>query len=64
MSCLVTNVPAGIINELNKIQKDFIWNIIKPKIKHSTLCNKYENNGLNNVNVLFKDISLQCSWIK
>ena len=23
---LVTNVPMQIINELNKIQKEFIWN--------------------------------------
>ena len=23
---LVTNVPSEIINELNKIQKEFIWN--------------------------------------
>ena len=61
---LVTNVPMQIINELNKIQKDFIWNGSNPKIKHSTLCNKYENGGLKNVDILSKVISLQCSWIK
>ena len=33
---LVTNVPTEIINELNKIQKEFIWNGNNPKIKHST----------------------------
>ena len=43
---LVTNVPTQIIKELNKIQKEFIWNGSNPKIKHSTLCNKYENGGL------------------
>ena len=43
---LVTNVPMQIINELNKIQKEFTWNGSNPKIKHSTLCNKYENGGL------------------
>ena len=61
---LVTNVPTEIINELNKIQKEFIWNGNNPKIKHSTLCNKYENGGLKNVDILSKVISLQCSWIK
>ena len=61
---LVTNVPTQIINELNKIQKEFIWNGSNPKIKHSTLCNKYENGGLKNMDVLSKVISLQCSWIK
>ena len=46
------------------MQKEFIWNGSNPKIKHSTLCNKYENGGLKNVDVLSKAISLQCSWIK
>ena len=35
-----------------------------PKIKHSTLCNKYENCRLKNVDILSKVISLQCSWVK
>ena len=61
---LVTNVPTQIINELNKIQKEFIWNGSNPKIKHSTLCNKYENGGLKNVDILSKVIRLQCLWIK
>ena len=38
---LITNVPTQIINELNKIQKEFICNGNNSKIKHSTLCNKY-----------------------
>ena len=61
---LITNVPMDIINELNKIQKEFIWNWNNPKIKHSTLCNKHENVCLKNVDTLSKVISLQCSWIK
>ena len=46
---LVTNVPMEIINELSKTLKLFIWNGNNPKIKHSTLCNKYEYGGLKNV---------------
>ena len=61
---LVTNVPTEIINELNKMEKEFIWNGNNPKIKHSTLCNKYENGGLKNVDIISKVISLQCSWMK
>ena len=61
---LVTNVPTQIIKELNKIQKEFIWNGSNLKNKHSTLCNKYENGGLKNVDILSKVISLQCSWVK
>ena len=61
---LVINVPTEIIKELNKIQKGIIWNGINPNIEHTNLCNNYENDGLKNVNVLSKLISLQCSWIK
>ena len=43
---LVPNVPTQVIIELNKIQKEFIWNRSNPKIKHYTLCNKCENDGL------------------
>ena len=61
---LVINFPTQIINELNKKQKELISNGRNPKIKHSTLCNKYENGGLKNVDILSKVNSLQCSWIK
>ena len=61
---LVTNVPVTTINQLNKIQKEFIWKGGNPKIKHSTLCNTHENGGLKNVDISSKIVSLQCSWIK
>ena len=61
---LVTNVPQAIIDQLNKIQKDFIWNRKHPKIRHSTLCNTHENGGLKSVHIPNKLTSLQCSWIK
>ena len=48
---LVTNVPQVIIDQLNKIQKDFIWNRKYPKIKHSTLCNTHKNGGLKSVHI-------------
>ena len=58
---LITNVVTEIINELNKIQKEFIRNGNNQKF---TLCNKYENGSLKNLNVLSKVISLQSCWIK
>ena len=48
---LVTNVPQVIIDQLNKIQKDFIWIRKYHKIKHSTLCNTHENGGLESVHI-------------
>ena len=61
---LVTHVPKIIIDQLNKIQKDFIWNRKHPKIRHSTLCNTHENGGLKSVHIPNKLTSLQCSWVK
>ena len=61
---LVANAPTEIINELNKIQEEFIWNGGNLKTKRITLRNKYENGGLKTVDILSKIISLQCPWIK
>ena len=61
---LITNVPQVFIDQLNKIQKDFIWNLKHPKIRYSILCNAYENRGLKIVHILNQLTSLQCSWIK
>ena len=48
---LVTNVPHIIIDQLIKIQKDFIWNQNYSKIRHSTFCNSYENGELKSVDI-------------
>ena len=61
---LVKTIPNSIIQELSKIQKEFIWKTRNPKIKHDTLCKNYENGGLKNVDIMYKVVSLQCSWIK
>ena len=61
---LVPNVPYVIIDQLNKIQKDFIWNRKAPQIRHSTICNSYKNGGLKSANIPNNLTSLQCSWIK
>ena len=61
---LVTNIPQVIIDQLNKIQKYFIWYRKHLKIRHSTLCNTHENGGLKSVYIPNKLITLQCSWIK
>ena len=55
-------VPKRILNELEKIQKNFLWENSTPKIKHKTLCNDYEAGGLKNVDIPNKIIALQCSF--
>ena len=47
-----------------KIQNNFIWQEKKAKIKHSTLCNGYEEGGMKNVDLRNKITSMQCSWVK
>ena len=36
---LLTIVPKSRIEEMNEIQKKFLWSNKKCKIKHGTLCN-------------------------
>ena len=61
---LVKDVPYSTIAQLEKIQKQFIWKNGNPILKHTTLCNKYEQGGLKHVDTFFKTTSLQCSWVK
>ena len=58
----ITTVPKDIINELEKLQKAFLWKNCAPKIKHETLRYYYKAGGLKNVDILNKIIALQCSW--
>ena len=61
---LIITVPSSILEEIQTIQKTFLWYSSKPKINHKTLCNTFEDGGLKNVDVRSKIISLQCSWVK
>ena len=61
---MITPVPIHIVNELEKIQKAFLWKNSSPKIKYETLCNDYKGGGLKNIDISSKSISLQCSRIR
>ena len=61
---MTTSIHKSTITQLENIQRDFIWQGKKPKIKHDTLCQNYENGGLKNVDINAKVLSLQCSWIR
>ena len=60
----LTIIPNSLIEELQRIQKMFIWHSSRPKISHKTLCNNFENGGLKHVDISSKIISLQCSWLR
>ena len=60
----ITAFPKYVVNELEKIQKVFLWNNSTPKINCETLGNDYIAGGLKNVDIPSKIIALQCSWIR
>ena len=61
---LLTTIPNSVTEELIQIQKMFLWGNKKPKIKHDTLCNKCNDGGLRNVDIVHKVVSLKCSWVR
>ena len=61
---LITNVPRVIVEKLQKIQKEFLRQNSRPKIKHETLSNTFYTASLKNVDINLKVISLQCFWVE
>ena len=60
----LTKIPHQVVKELEKIQKSFLWKDSTPKIRHETTCKDYKDGGLKNVDISYKIVSLQCSWIR
>ena len=58
---LIISFSEQLIEEIQEIQKAFIWNNLTPKINHETLCNSFDKGGLKNVDINSKIASLQCS---
>ena len=59
----VTVLANYAVTQLNKIQKEFIWNHKRPKIKVKTLINIFDKGGLK-LDFPSKITRLQCSWVK
>ena len=61
---LLTKIPHQIVKESQKIQKSFLWKGPTLKIRHETTCKDDRDGGLKNVDISYKIVSLQCSWIR
>ena len=61
---LINSVPICTIEHLNIIKITLFGKQKNTKIKKSTLCNSYEDGGLKDIDIFYKIISLQCSWIR
>ena len=48
---IITKVPNTVIQELKQIQKNFLWNNKKVKIKQNTVRNDYKDDGLKSVDI-------------
>ena len=60
----LSSVPKVIIEKLIDVQKDFLWDGKRPKIKHAALLSSYELGGLKSLDIESKIKALQLSWIK
>lgn len=60
---LVKTIPNATIDQLSKMQKDFISNKMKQKIQNSILHSNLHDGGLIYVNIKSKIISLQGAWV-
>ena len=60
---LLTVIPNHITDKA-KIKKSFIWHNSSSKIKHEKLRVEFRARGLKSVDICFKFVCLQCSWVK
>ena len=61
-SCTMKTPSKNVVDQLNSIHKNFIWNNKKPKIKHSTLIADYEE-GYKDVGIKSETLSLKVPGI-
>ena len=53
--------PTQFLEVLNGIQKDFIWNNSRAKIKH---CSTIAEGGYKDIHISSKLLAMKISWIK
>ena len=57
-------VPKHVVDSIQALHRDFIWNSKRPKIKQPTLIGYYSDGGLKDIVPTSKLESLRFSWIK
>ena len=62
-ACMMKVSSTFQIDQLNALQKKFIWDNKRPKIKHSTLIADYCEGGYEDVNIEKKIASLRIKWV-
>ena len=62
--CTMKPYSKKFLDDLNEIQKDFIWRGSKPKIKHTSLIGDYSEGGMKDIDIKAKLESLRIQWVK
>ena len=62
-ACTMKVSSKFLIDQLNALQKKFIWDNKRPKIKHSTLVADYCEGGYKDVDVEKKIVALKIKWV-
>ena len=57
-------IPQEVLDDLQSIQNEFIWDGKRAKIKQSTLIGKYEEVGFKDVDLQSKFTSCKAIWIR
>ena len=57
-------IPQEVLDNLQSIHNEFIWDGKRAKIKHSTLIGKYEEGGFKDVDLQSKFTSCKAIWIR
>ena len=56
--------PTQFLELLNSIQKDFIWNNSRAKIKHCSIIADYKERRYKDIDISSKLLAMKISWIK
>ena len=62
-ACTMKVPSKFVINPLNTLYKNFIWNNKRPKIKHSTLIADYCEGSYKDVDIENKIAALKIKWV-
>ena len=62
--CTMKPYSKKFLDDLNEIQKDFIWRGRKPKMKHTSLIGDHSEGNMKDIDIKAKLESLQIQWIK
>ena len=58
------SLSQDLPDELRRMQKEFLWQGKRAKIKHSTMIGSYEKGGLEDVDLESKFQPLQIIWVR